>query len=103
AYRDSVWCRRELELTDYVLKESDFLSGRWIIDIDHSEVRRLDTIVEAWKDGNSEKSLSTLPEFPPIIEVCSPSLIPAWEATMLRASAALRMLQVFLPTFTPEA
>ena len=103
AYRDSVWCRRELELTDYVLKESDFLSGRWIIDIDHSDVRRLDTIVEAWKDGHPEKSLSTLPEFPPIIEVCSPSLIPAWEATMLRASAALRMLQVFLSTFTPEA
>jgi hypothetical protein len=102
AYRDSVWCRRELELTDYILKHSDFLSGRWIIDIEQSELRRLDTIVEVWKDPNAEESLSKLPEFPPITEVCSPSPMPVWEARMLRASAALRMIHAFLPTATPE-
>ena len=46
-YRESVWCRRELELTEYVLKQSDFLSQRWIIDLEQPELRRLDEIVQA--------------------------------------------------------
>jgi hypothetical protein len=102
AYRDSEWCRRELELTDYVLKESDFLGGRWIVDLDQSEVRRLDAIVEVWKNHNPQESFGTLPEFPPITEVCSPSPMPEWEARMLRASAALRMIHAFLSTGTPD-
>jgi hypothetical protein len=101
-YRDSVWCRRELELTSYVRDESDFLTRRWIIDLDRSELPRLDAVVDRWNERNPHEPLGRLPEFPPLTEVCSPSPMPAWEARMLRAGAALRQIHRFLPGATPE-
>jgi hypothetical protein len=97
-YGDSVWCRRELELTDYLLKESDFLAERWIIDLDLTRVKEIDTIVDRW--GRPEtvgKPLLPPRQFPPVIEVCSPGPMPAWEVRMLRASAALRMIHAVYP------
>jgi len=101
-YLDSVWCRREFELTDYVLRESDFLTSRWIIDVEHTAVGSLDKIIEIWKERNPNGELHMLPEFPPITEVCSPGPMPAWEAQMLRTSAALRLIHAVFPTSTPE-
>jgi hypothetical protein len=101
-YRESLWCRRELELTDYVLKQSDFLTQRWIIDIEQRELSQLDTIVQAWSPQGLDKHPRPLPEFPPLTEVCSPSPMPAWEVRMLRAGAALREIHVALPGSTPE-
>ena len=101
-YDGSIWCRREVELTNYVLKQSDFLTQRWIIDLDRSELPRLDAIVQTWNEQSGEVSFGLLPEFPPITEICSPNPMPAWEAQMLRASAALRQINRFLPKTTPD-
>ena len=89
-YQESVWCRRELELT-----ENDFLTKRWIIDLEESDLGRLDSIVKAWNRAVLIGPPSSLPEFPPVIEVCSPSLMPVWEIRMLRASAALRLIHAW--------
>jgi hypothetical protein len=102
SYRESVWCRRELELTDYVLKQSDFLTQRWIIDLEQREVSRLDAIVQAWDPRASDAAPWPMPEFPPSTEVCSPGPMPAWEIRMLRAGAALRLMLLALPGATPD-
>lgn len=102
SYNDSIWCRRERELTDYVLKQNDFLTVRWIIDLERPELRRLDAIVKVWNDRNPQQSWGKLPEFPPFTEVCSPGPMPTWEARMHRASAALRLIHAFIPSATPE-
>lgn len=102
AYHESVWCRRERELTDYLLRQSDFLTKRWIIDLDQPDLKRLDAIVQVWNPQALTESRRLLPEFPPSIEVCSPTPMPAWEVRMLRASAALRVIHAVVPGATPE-
>jgi len=105
SYQESVWCRREVELTDYLLKESDFMSRRWVIDVERPQLTLLDGVVRIWNERErleGEAPLTRLPEFPPITEVCSPAPMPAWEARMLRASAALRHMHAVLPGATPE-
>ena len=52
-------------------------------------------IVKAWNPAVLIGPPSSLPEFPPVIEVCSPSLMPVWEIRMLRASAALRLIHAW--------
>src|SRR5262249_30027625 len=94
-YQESVWCRRELELTDFLLRRIDFLTKRWIIDLKESDLWRLEAIVQIWNPAVLKAPPSPLPEFPPVIEVCSPSLMPVWEIRMLRASAALRLIHAF--------
>ena len=101
-YADSAWCRREREVMDYLLTQRDFLTERWIIDIEHTELGLLDRIAHRWNQESQTTSSGPLPEFPPITEVCSPSLLPAWEARMLRAAAALRVMHTFLVGLTPE-
>jgi hypothetical protein len=100
-YDGSIWCRRERELTDYLLNESDFLTQRWLIDIDQSALPLLDEIVAAW-DAKNPGAIRIQQEFPPLTEICSPSPMPAWEARMLRASAALRMIHAFIPDATTQ-
>jgi hypothetical protein len=103
SYGESLWCRREVELTDYVLKENDFLTQRWIMDLEQREVSRLDAIVQVWNPRAMDEPPRPLPEFPPLTEVCSPSPMAAWEVRMLRAAAALRVMHLALPEgTTPE-
>ena len=83
-YQESVWCRRELELTDYLLRKNDFLTKRWIIDLEESDLGRLEPIVKAWNPAVLIGPPSSLPEFPPVIEVCSPSLMPVWRSDAAR-------------------
>jgi hypothetical protein len=102
AYADSLWCRRERELTDYLL-QSDFMTSRWIVDLDQSELPRLDRVVDKWSDDDPTASTFTsLPEFPPLTEICSPKPMPAWEARMMRAGAGLRQMHRFLQPATSE-
>lgn len=102
SYADSIWCRREVELTDYVLKHSDFLTQRYLIDLERPELKRLDAIVQVWDGEEPQVSVKGFSEFPPMTEICSPSPMPAWEARMLRAGAALRQIHAFLPGSTPD-
>lgn len=102
AYTESVWCRRELELSNYLLAQSDFLTERWIVDVEMSELKKLDAIVEVWRAQYPQEATGILPQFPPLTEVCSPSPMPVWEARMFRASAALRLIHAEVQWATPE-
>lgn len=102
SYAESVWCRRERELTDYVGQECDFLTERYVLDVEQTELRRLDDVVRVWQEGVDEPSSLRLPEFPPITEVSSPSPMPVWETRLLRAAAALRLMQVFVGGEDPD-
>jgi hypothetical protein len=97
-YADSVWCRRESELSQYLRDHSDFMAGRWLIDVPLADVSALDKAFVTWR-GQSEESFSPLPqgggrfrEFPPACTVWTPTALPAWETKLLRASAALRTI-----------
>ena len=102
SYAESVWCRRERELTEYVLKESDFLTERWIVDIDQAELPRLDDVARVWQESQSQRSPLRFPEFPPLTEVSSPGPRPVWETRLLRAAAALRVMRVFAGSLQTE-
>jgi hypothetical protein len=101
-YTESVWCRRELELSNYLLAQNDFLTERWIVDIELSELKTLDSIVEVWRDQTPQEATGLLSQFPPLIEVCSPTPMPVWEVEMYRASAALRLIHAVFADATPE-
>jgi hypothetical protein len=101
-YQESVWCRRELELTDYLRERSDFLTRRWVIDLEARELQRLEAVVQAWNPKALDEAPRPLPEFPPLTEVCSPGPMPAWEVRMLRASGALRVMHAVIPGATPD-
>jgi hypothetical protein len=97
-YRDSVWCRRELELSQYLMDHEDFLAERWLLDLDDSELDSLDSVTAAWsKETPEAPDLGPLfREFPPLCQVWTTEPLPSWEAALLRAAAALRVMSVFL-------
>jgi hypothetical protein len=98
-YGRSLWCLREAELTRHLVERSDFLSERWVVDLDLADLGTLDTAYSSWdrdtKQGPKD-ALGVLPEFPPLCHVWTPSPMPAWEVAMLRASAALRAVNTML-------
>ena len=97
-YADSLWCRREAELAEHLVERRDFLSNRWVLDIDVARVRVLDDAYTVWDAGGeaSPALRGLLPEFPPQCEVWTPPPMPVWELAMLRASGALRAINEFL-------
>ena len=97
-YADSVWCRRVAELAEHLVERRDFLSNRWVLDIDVARVRVLDHAYTVWDTGGeaSPALRGILPEFPPPCEVWTPPPMPVWELAMLRASGALRAINEFL-------
>jgi hypothetical protein len=102
SYAESEWCRRERELTDYVRDVCDFRTGRWVLDLEEFELRRLDDVARVWRDESAQPSPGPLPEFPPLTEISSPAPMPVWETRLLRASAALRLMSVFVGGEDPE-
>jgi hypothetical protein len=97
-YKQSLWCRREIEVIEYLLQQSDFLADRSLIDLPVARLPELDRVFPAWAahfaDDMPESDLS-LP-FPPICSVWSPELMLEWEVKLYRAAAALRLMNVFL-------
>lgn len=100
-YLESVWCRRERELTQYLVDVSDFHSERWILDVELSEVRRLDGAARSWQQERPEELAKLVAEYPPMIEITSPGPMEAWEVAIYRASAALRLMHAVLSDATP--
>jgi hypothetical protein len=96
-YRYSIWCRREIEITDYLLENSDFLSSRWLLDVPAAELPSLDTASTAWDlQDDNPSGITLLTSFPPSSTVWSPRAMPEWEVKLLRAAGALRIMNVFL-------
>jgi hypothetical protein len=96
-YRDSIWCRREKEITDYLAEGCDFRSDRWLLDVPDTQLRGLDAVSVSWtaNDDNVSRGLP-LTSFPPLCCVWSPGPLPGWEVKLLRAAGALRVMSVFL-------
>jgi hypothetical protein len=97
-YDESVWCRRELELTQYLLDKSDFMSERWVGDLKRERVRTLDDATTGWigPDGLMTRVVAAAREFPPLCELWTVDPLPQWELLMLRAAALIRILNAFL-------
>lgn len=97
-YTDSIWCRRESELSQYLCDRSDFMAGRWLIDVPLPDVPALESAFATWRSSSLGISSPAQPldalsrEFPPVVEVWTPTPLPPWETTMLRAAAALRTI-----------
>jgi hypothetical protein len=85
-YAGSLWCRRELEITQYLRDGCDFMSERWVGDLDLKRVRTLDRA----RIGTGIR------EFPPFSELWTVDPAPRWELLMLRAAALLRIMNAFL-------
>src|SRR5262249_460218 len=85
-------------LSQYLRDRSDFMAGRWLIDVPLPDVPALESAFATWR--SSSLGISPPPqrlgglsrEFPPLVQVRTPTLRPAWEKTMLRAAAALRTI-----------
>ena len=97
-YAQSTWCQREAELSDYLVKRSDFLSERWVLDVEASDLRDLDRVTDAWEDSDElgAQTPGVSIEFPPLCEAWNPTAMPEWEVKMFRASAALRLINVLV-------
>jgi hypothetical protein len=101
-YAESVWCRREAELIDYLRDVEDFMAHRWISDVAPADLSSVDDVVAGWRGLSSESSSPGLEpggvfrEFPPLVEVWTPLAMPVWETRLFRASAALRAMNHFL-------
>ncbi|WP_405145501.1 hypothetical protein OG589_01715 [Sphaerisporangium sp. NBC_01403] len=97
-YEESPWCLREAELTRHLVERADFLPGRWVLDVDLADLGALDAAYSTWdrETRGSGAAPVVLPESPPPCQVWTPSPTPAWEAAMLRASAALRVINTML-------
>jgi hypothetical protein len=96
AYPDSVWCLREAELAEHLVERRDFASNRWVLDIDVTRLDALDGAYAVWDPGDEPAQPSAFPEFPPPVQVWTPPPMPVWQSAMLRASAAVRAINVML-------
>jgi hypothetical protein len=98
-YAGSTWCRREAELVEYLVERSDFLSERWVLDLDHDRLNDLDRLAIAWDDRDAPAWIATpglSKGFPPLCMVWTPTEMPRWEVKMLRAAGAVRVINVFV-------
>ncbi len=88
-YLESLWCRRESELIDYLRDKGDFMKGRLVVDVGSTEISGLEGVT---RHDPEPGFLST---FPPLVMVAAPQRKEPWELAMLRAAAALRLICVF--------
>ena len=95
-YRESLWCRREAEMIEYLAEGSDFMSDRHVMDVDLDGVEVFAELDDHWGGKASSDTLSVLPDFPPNIQVWTPPPLAESELAMLRAAGALRAMSAFL-------
>lgn len=91
-YDESEWCRREAEIIGYLEQACDFMSRRLVMDTDVEALAAMDHMVDAWRPLAAIRE-DGIPEFPPMSQVYVPGPEPEWTLAMLRAAAALRLLQ----------
>jgi hypothetical protein len=97
SYPQSVWCRREAEIVQYLLDSADFISNRVVVDLDMRGLPELDKW-DSQVRGSRRVGLSEIaPEFPGIaLTVWSPRPLPTLASAVLRAGGALRAMSAFL-------
>jgi hypothetical protein len=92
-YDDSVWCRRERELFDYLRDSDDFFHGRHVIQMDEAQLPLLDATIASDTMSISLPSLMVgKGKFPPISPVFILYPFEAWESKLLAIAAAVRLI-----------
>lgn len=95
-YSESIWCRREAEIIDYLADRSDFLEGRLVGDVSVDRLAELDGAL--FSPGGATASSPPIPLPAPghSFPVPSPVLMCDFPAPLdldvLRAAAALRLI-----------
>jgi hypothetical protein len=95
-YGESLWCRREAEMIEYLAEGSDFLSDRHVVDVDIVGVQMFAELDDHWGGRSPSDTVSALPNFPPLISVWTPPPLPELDLAMLRAAGALRAMSAFV-------
>lgn len=96
-YRDSEWCSREYEMSQYLVQGTDFLAGRTILDLDVEELPELDqALFEIEAQPREAARIASLPapdnEFPPGALVLLADVAVDLDVALLRAARALRLI-----------
>jgi hypothetical protein len=92
-YEDSVWCRREREIFEY-LRVDDFLPERYLIEVREAQLSLLDHALPS--DTDKETNLFSLSRFPHITPVFRLFPYEPWECRLLACAAAVRFIFVKL-------
>ncbi|RCG30734.1 hypothetical protein DQ384_12125 [Sphaerisporangium album] len=98
-YEKSAWCRREAELTHYLVERADFLAERWVLDLVPGDLTALEAAHNARDPRPRPGAAVPVPARRPApyeVPVWTPGPRPAWQTAVLRASAALRVINTLL-------
>ena len=89
-YEDSVWCRREREIFEYLRDQQDFLDGRFLIDLPQSHLETLDVVIPT--PGDEGSGFFKPGQFPKPTTVFTLYPFEPWENRLLACAAAVRMI-----------
>src|SRR5262249_2483667 len=89
-YDESVWCRREREILDYLCEQDDFLRGRHVIELDETHLPLLDAQIPP--AGAETATVIKGGQFPPFTHVFIVYPFDAWECKLLACVAVTRQL-----------
>jgi hypothetical protein len=93
-YQASVWCRRELEMSQFFVDSMDFLQNRRIVDLAPDQLLKIASSFEAHQLG-AQSSLAVseqASDFPPTVFVLVVPQLPKLISNLLAAIATLRLL-----------
>ena len=99
SYQASTWCRREAELSQYLLEHSDFFRGRIVADAAIPELPALDRAVAQLSSAAQPSQVSAAnagPDFPPAALVLDVPSYPSLVINLLAAVCTLRLLNGML-------
>jgi hypothetical protein len=92
SYAASLWCRREAELLQYLVDDSDFFRGRVVADAEVSELPAVrHTLTDIRGTGTPVKP-GGQPDFPPVTLVLDVPSYPPLIVELLAAVGTLRLL-----------
>lgn len=89
-YEDSVWCRREREIFEYLRDQQDFLDGRFLLDLPQSHLEALDVVIPT--PGDEGSGFFKPGQFPKPTTVFTLYPFEPWENSLLACAAAVRMI-----------
>lgn len=100
-YEDSVWCRRERELFEYLRDQDDFLAGRFFLELPQSHLQTLEVVLPTTA-GSRFLSNGKGPfpikagQFPFLTPVFTLFPFEPWENRLLACVAAVRLIYLTL-------
>lgn len=88
-YEDSVWCRREREIFEYLRDEQDFLNGRYFLELPQSQLNALDGVIPT---APNDEGFFKQGQFPKLTTVFTLFPFEPWENKLLACAAAVRLI-----------